>query len=162
MLTKKKKKVGTPRVVSGRRRPHASYAPGYYSCDMTFSSISLIVIVFFRCDIGDISTAHQARQSRFQSGSFLNVLSLFVVVGVMSESREEAGEPPPVPKLQESKKNLKELGPLKSAKSAIWLHFCLRELRMVEAKLVIMNKINKEVECGHCGASVKHKRWQHY
>ena len=24
---KKKKKVGTPRVVSGRRRPHASYAP---------------------------------------------------------------------------------------------------------------------------------------
>ena len=26
-MLKKKKKVGTPRVVSGRRRPHASYAP---------------------------------------------------------------------------------------------------------------------------------------
>ena len=27
--SKKKKKVGTPRVVSGRRRPHASYAPEF-------------------------------------------------------------------------------------------------------------------------------------
>ena len=26
-LLKKKKMIGTPRVVSGRRRPHASYAP---------------------------------------------------------------------------------------------------------------------------------------
>ena len=72
----------------------------------------------------------------------------------MSESREGAGEPPPLLQLQESEKSLKELRPLKGATSVIWLHF---GLRLVEAKLV-----NKEVECWHCEAAVKHRQWHHY
>ena len=80
--------------------------------------------------------------------AFLNVLALFVVVGVMSESREEAGKPPPLPQSQKSEKKLKERRPLKGAKSAIWLHF---GLRVVEAEL----GNNKEVECWHYEAAVK-------
>ena len=69
----------------------------------------------------------------------------------MSESRdfEEARKPPPLPQSQKSEKNLKELRPLKGAKSAIWLHF---GLCVVETKLVN----NKEVECWHCESAVKH------
>ena len=55
---------------------------------------------------------HQSRWSEFRRVAFLNVLALFVVVGVMSESREEAGKPPLLPQSQKSEKNLKELGPL--------------------------------------------------
>ena len=54
----------------------------------------------------------------------------------MSESREEAGEPLPLPQLQESEKSLKELRPLKGAKSVMWLHF---GLCVVDAKLVNNN-----------------------
>ena len=80
--------------------------------------------------------------------AFLNVLAIFVVVGVMSESREEAGKPPPLPHSQKSV--VKDLRPLNAGeKSAIWLHF---GLRLGEAKLVN----NKEVECWHSGAAVKH------
>ena len=100
-------------------------APRYYVFDD-------IVIIFCRCDIGNISSVHQSRWSKFQSSSFSNVLALFVVVGVMRE-REEAGEPPPLPELQEPEISLKELRPLKGAKSAIWLHF---SLRVVEAKFI--------------------------
>ena len=40
---------------------------------------------------------------------FQTFLALFVVVGVMSESREEAQKPPPVPQLQKPEKNLKRV-----------------------------------------------------
>ena len=99
-----------------------------------------------------ISLVHQSRWSRFQSGSFSNVLALFVIVVVMSESREEAG---PLPQLQDLEKSLKELRPLEVAKSAILLHF---GLHVVEAKLVNV----EEVECWHCGAALKHIQWHHY
>ena len=63
---------------------------------------------------------------------------------------EEAGELPPLLRLQVLEKSLKELRPLKVAKSAIliWLHFGLCE---VEAKLVN----NKEVK-------YRHRQWHHY
>ena len=54
----------------------------------------------------------------------------------MSESREEAGEPSPLPQLQESEKSLKELRPLEGAKSTI----------MVALRLAIARGRSKVVE----------------
>ena len=90
---------------------------------------------FCRCHIGDILSVHQSRWSKTQSFrrvAFLNV-ALFAVVSVMSESREEAGKPPPLPSSQKLEKSLKELHEAtEGAKWSIWLHF---GLHVVEAKL---------------------------
>ena len=74
----------------------------------------------------------------------------------LSKSREEAGESPPLPQLQEPEKYaLKELRPLKGALSAICIYGCmLLGFRVIEEKLVYM--YNKRLNVGRdCGAAVK-------
>ena len=104
--------------------------------------------IFCRCDIGDIPSVHQSRWSEFQASSFFECFGSFHGCWRHVRITGRSWKAATVASVAEIGEEFERAEATEGEKSVTWLHF---GLRLGEANLVN----NNEVECWHCGATVK-------